>query len=140
MVSSCSRALPVPRTTQRKGSSAILNFTPVSCVSLTSSRSSKRAAAGQVDAGIADIGGELGRDIGKRLTDAADDLLDRQLQGLGMSSGSRVISAGKPRWRSRPLMWIGMRSPFDLAMAQPDSFLMASALVAPISRLYLKRT
>ena len=83
MVSSCSRALPVPRTTQRKGSSAILNFTPVSCVSLASSPVEQRAAAGQIDAGIADIGGELGRHVGKRLPDAADDLLDRQRQGLG---------------------------------------------------------
>src|SRR3990170_739380 len=38
------------------------------------------AAARQVDSGIANIGGELGWDVGKRLTYAADDLLYRQGQ------------------------------------------------------------
>ena len=101
----------------------------------------QRAAAGQHDALVDDVGRQFRRRVLERNLDRLDDGADRLGQCLGdLPFGDRRVLRGTPFMRSRPLIAIDAAVAVGrAAQAEPISFLMRSAVPSPISRLWLRR-
>ena len=76
------RTSPVPRTTHVSGSSATWTGIWVASATRLSRPGEERAAAGEDDALVHDVGDELGRRLLDRVADRVDDLLDGRLDRL----------------------------------------------------------
>ncbi len=80
--SDSSRMRPPPRATQVSGSSAMTTCKPVSSISSLSRSLQQRAAAGQHDAALGDVGAEFRRGLLERLLDGLHDALQRLVHGF----------------------------------------------------------
>ena len=125
-----SSAMPQPRTTQVRGSSATSTGRPVSSASRRS-RSRSSAATGQHHAALGDVGAQLGRSLLQRVLHGRDDLVERIGQRFQHFVGRDGEAAGTPSERLRPLTSISLTS--EPGKAEPICFLMASAVGSPIS-------
>ena len=73
----------MPSATQDSGSSAIETGRPVACAQHVVEIAEQRAAAGQHDALVDDVGGEFRRGVLERHLHRLDDRADRLGQALG---------------------------------------------------------
>ena len=93
--SNSSRACPEPMTTEWSGLGAMLIGMPVSCSSRTSSPMQQRAAAGDRDARLHDVGGQLRRRLVERGLDGVDDGRDGLLERLADLLGRDLDRLGQ---------------------------------------------
>ena len=91
----------------------------------------QRAAAGQGDALVGDVGAQLGRRLFQGDLHGGHDLVQRIGQRFRISLDETVKLRGTPSARLRPLTSISRTS--EPGKAEPISFLMSSAVGSPIS-------
>ena len=95
--------MPVPRATHVSGSSAMWTGIWVASAMRRSRPGEQRAAAGEHDALVHDVGDELGRRLLDRVLDRLDDLRDRRLDRLAdlvradLDASAAGPSAGRGR-------------------------------------------
>ena len=139
IASNSSRLRPEPTATQVSGDSARCTGMCVSWRSRSSRPLQQRAAAGEHDAAVHDVGGELGRRLVERRLDRVDDLRRRAPRAPGAPPRTmRITVFGRPVSMSRPRTsaWTSSRS----AHAEPISSLISSAVCWPIRSLYSRLT
>jgi hypothetical protein len=95
----------------------------------------QRAAAGQDDALVHDVGDQLGRGLLDRVLDRVDDLLDGRLDRLADLVGATSTLRGRPVSRSRPRSVDALGVPLA-RVGRADRDLDVLGVRSPRNRLY----